>query len=538
MINSTNNDDDLFQLLPDELVTKVLAILNYRDLASCMLVSKRMVHLVHNSSLLQYHLELGRSCMEDGPLNTLSIPERRERLQAYSNAWRTLRYSACIHLYSLDHRTYIMDIAPGGILTFISKTEAKVTFVRLPSNLRGIPMRQWEHSFPFIPHACTLDPSQDILVLLQQDGWRFHFFSLKTGEPHPLAAASSHLLFDHPPSYYRHRVIVQLVVAQNYVAALLPKYQLKVYDWKSGQTMLNITSNDIRSVALLPRNRILLASTRADDLIRDEGLDGLANSSVLAVYDLEQVHASRPHWGRRFPVAVFALELGHNVVPVDMALHYRLDIHSYSPEVAAPFFNAPMEQLVALQTSNLLKASDDRGDRRYEATRAFGIPLCHILLIPIAKLLSYLNAVDERRTRYIQWNDWGATGTRRVPEPHFSPLFRGALSGSRFIPLPESHSFIGIWDFSRSRAAHLRLRHSESVPCVQRDVALPIEIKGQVTAAISEDVIVICEACIIALSSFYCVRLVHTYCRVGIPSPVPLKTEYIFSFFRVLCCAS
>jgi hypothetical protein len=41
--------------------------------------------------------------------------------------------------------------------------------MQIPSNLRGIPMHQWELSFSFVPRACALDPSEVILVVLQQN---------------------------------------------------------------------------------------------------------------------------------------------------------------------------------------------------------------------------------------------------------------------------------------------------------------------------------------------------------------------------------
>lgn len=179
----------LFQLLPNELVAEILAMLDYRDLAFCMQVRiclllerlpqlmplalwnlqvcKRMLDLVSSSSLLQYHLELGRSYMEDGPLSRMSISERRERLQAHINAWRNVRWSSCVHLFDMHPQTFAMGVAPGGILSFTLREEGKIKFVQLPSNIRGIPMRQWEHSFPFPPSLFALDPSEDILVVLQ-----------------------------------------------------------------------------------------------------------------------------------------------------------------------------------------------------------------------------------------------------------------------------------------------------------------------------------------------------------------------------------
>ena len=201
--------------------------------------------------------------MEDGPMSAMSIPERRERLRVYSDAWKHLRWSACIRLPNVDKYAYAMDIAPGGILIFVSKIqfmglrENSIIFVQIPSNFRGIPMRQWKHSFPFIPRPgqYALDPSEDILVVFQRrhqsvalhptipvthsflSEYRFHFLSLTTGDPHPLAATSllsksRHLMRSADLKNF------QLRVAQNYLAILNPMHELCVCDWKTGQIVL------------------------------------------------------------------------------------------------------------------------------------------------------------------------------------------------------------------------------------------------------------------------------------------------------------
>jgi hypothetical protein len=109
--------------------------------------------------------------MNDGPLSTLSIPERRERLLAYNDAWKSLRWSSCKKVFTIpDHDTsaYDLSIAPGGILTLLSKRDCKIIFMQIPSNLRDIPMQQWEVSLSFGPQACALDPSEDVVVVLQR----------------------------------------------------------------------------------------------------------------------------------------------------------------------------------------------------------------------------------------------------------------------------------------------------------------------------------------------------------------------------------
>ena len=72
------------------------------------------------------------------------------------------------------------------------------------------------------------------LRLLARCRWRFHFLSLSNGEPHPLAADFT---LSDPPSSLRQSAHLQLLVAGNYVAALLSTYQLTICDWKTGQTV-------------------------------------------------------------------------------------------------------------------------------------------------------------------------------------------------------------------------------------------------------------------------------------------------------------
>src|SRR6266702_282165 len=111
------------------------------------------------------------------------------------------------------------------------------------------------------------------------------------------------------------------------------------------------SSDAIQSVSFLPDNRFLLVTTRVGDLAKDATLERLGNCPVLAVYDLDQASTSQ-HEGVSSPIAVFSLELGNESDSGEMALYYRLrvDIHSYSDEVAVPLFRSPSYQLIALKT--------------------------------------------------------------------------------------------------------------------------------------------------------------------------------------------
>jgi hypothetical protein len=249
-------------------------------------------------------------------------------------------------------------------------------------------------------------------------------------------------------------------------------------------------------MAFLPENRILVASTHATELVWAQVPDSIARGPVLAVFDLHATHLAGHQQVTQIPVVVFALELGRDILPFDMHLHYRPNTHSYSPEVAVPFFSSPADHIIALELTNHLRFPYSRDP--------VIIPIRQIVLIPIAKLLYHVGTAEKKgRCCVLQWNDWAATGICRVPAPSPS-LCRNAVSGSRFIPHPQSCNVIGLWDFSRAQArvAQLQTSVSESVPCAQKEVALPAGISGSVTAALSEDAIVIHEASIVGPSIY------------------------------------
>jgi len=110
-------------------------------------------------------------------------------------------------------------------------------------------------------------------------------------------------------------------------------------------------------------------------------------------------------------------------------------------------------------------------------------------LIPIAKLLYHIRTTEKKGTCCVlQRKDWGGT-------------VGNAVSGSRFIPDYQPCNVISVWDCSRVQARvaqQLQTSVSEYVPFAQNEVALPAGISGGVSAALSEDAIVIREASVVA----------------------------------------
>jgi hypothetical protein len=252
----------------------------------------------------------------------------------------------------------------------------------------------------------------------------------------------------------------------------------------------------------------------------------MAHGPVLAVFKFHPIPLTTHQVVTQVPVVIFALELGRDIIPINMHLHYRPNTHSYSPEVAVPFLSSPADHIIALETTNrLLMATYCRDP--------VVIPIRQIILIPIAKLLYHVGTAEKKRTCCVlQWNDWGATGICRVPAPRPS-LCGNAVSGSRYIPHPQSCNVIGVWDFSRAQArvAQLQTSVSESVPCTRKEVALPAGISGSVTAALSEDAIVIHEASI-AAPSIYPLIYIQPICIHRL-SHLRRRREFIFSSSKI-----
>lgn len=267
---------------------------------------------------------------------------------------------------------------------------------------------------------------------------------------------------------------------------LIRDRKLRVWNWKSGQMLLDVASENAQSISFIPENRILLATACADDFAAEANANGLGKCPALVMYSLDQLSALQRQGAAARPVAVFALEFGYDIIPVHLALHYHLNIHPYPHEVAVPFFSAQTDHLIALQVTGML--ADDRS-----------IVLGHVLLIPLVRLTSRIGSTTatDVPTRYIPWNNWGSIDVRRVPDPTLSGYFRHALAGSQFIPRPETRDLVGVvdvWDFSRAGVAlEPRRCDRESLPCVQKQLVLPSQIEERVVAMISEDAIVIRE---------------------------------------------
>ena len=104
--------------------------------------------------------------MEDGTSGDLTTSKRLDLLRNYNTSWKNIEWN--------EHITIVPGT--GGVWELYgnvwahSKESDVIEFVQLPSRIRGIPMRQWTLRFNFAVRDFSMDPSQNLLVTLENFG--------------------------------------------------------------------------------------------------------------------------------------------------------------------------------------------------------------------------------------------------------------------------------------------------------------------------------------------------------------------------------
>jgi hypothetical protein len=111
--------------------------------------------------------------MVDGPPGDLTTPKRLELLRSYEASWKKVDWSEHNTIHSpVDH---VWEFY-GNVWAYCRGADA-IDFVQLPSRLRGIPMRQWTLRFDFAVRDFSMDPSQDLLVMVEKNSREYALWS-------------------------------------------------------------------------------------------------------------------------------------------------------------------------------------------------------------------------------------------------------------------------------------------------------------------------------------------------------------------------
>ncbi|KAI9461008.1 hypothetical protein BJY52DRAFT_1415680 [Lactarius psammicola] len=149
--------------LPVELTFRILSFFDTTELVNFRKINSFFKSLIDETTTLQYRIALFASGMVDGPPGDLTASERLELLRSYSASWKNIEWN--------EHTTIPSPVGHlwelyGNVWAHSRGSDA-IEFVQLPSRLRGIPMRQWTLRFDFALRDFGMDPSQDLLVTIE-----------------------------------------------------------------------------------------------------------------------------------------------------------------------------------------------------------------------------------------------------------------------------------------------------------------------------------------------------------------------------------
>ncbi|KIJ08313.1 hypothetical protein PAXINDRAFT_139363 [Paxillus involutus ATCC 200175] len=431
----------ILDVLPLELIIRILAFVGYRDLVTCSQVCRLLHTVVEQNALLQYTIELAISGMQNGPPSAMGHANRLTALRNSQTAWNKLQWTGTKDIPLLQGNLYELS---GGI--FVQSNHlGGLEFRRLPSHYRGIDEHVWSLDLPDVDlRDFALDPAQDLLVLIARPLLRagvrnarmeisIHLRSLTTGEEHPLATKPPILLHDVDLRAAILSFMVQVHsdhVAVHFISHGTAPSELVVWNWKTGLILLNTYSTDIMAFAFLTERLILVG-----------GLEDVDSGQLcLFVVDLDSSHSERTDFDAVDYRCAFLYPPCYSWVrPVNFMIRSDPSTNwSPHPSFQVPFSIGP-------------------GPRLYIVTIWFmqGEEISPIdLFVLSSTLLDRIESLGDGEKRVFEWGEWGPAGTRMIARASHSHSWVCYVYGAKFITSPggtreRNPRTLEMWDFNQ-----------------------------------------------------------------------------------------
>ncbi|KAF8169657.1 hypothetical protein BJ912DRAFT_888365 [Pholiota molesta] len=388
--------------LPQELHIQILSNLDAVSLILCATTCTTIYDTFKGSSLLAYNIQLHLDGLKDGGIS-LSHTERIESLGRRRRAWLALETKGPLTVRTQPDCD-IFELAGGAFATASGETDHfEVIWLPTASDASKRTLRRPLNGISVM--KLTMDPTQDLIVLLEDDGTppsttdtriiRIHIRAISTNTIHPQAQQSP-LQFtvvpkhDHANTY----TIAVLQIAYGVVAVHFyyggGEARALAWDWTTSDLLLD-TSTSFDCPPSLEYEFGLLESTYF--LITTEAICG-----AIQLYKLVRSHAAATQ-------AVHLATL--HLPPTSPGVTIRGIVSHAGPIEANPLPHTPFmvhdDHRLHMFTVQYIHPMDS-GGRRVHYVNVFLHQ--HVLL----KYARHARAVQEHVD--IPWAEWGPSNTR------------------------------------------------------------------------------------------------------------------------------
>jgi hypothetical protein len=130
--------------------------------------------IIDKTAILQYKIALAIEGLEYGP-HKQAPADQLESLTKYSEAWERLTWTSDFRILQGDGDTWELF---GNVLALEHKQG--IQFCQLPSVRRSVEQKSWALPAKFVPFNIRdfgMDPSQDLLVVVEDPRWYLRYFA-------------------------------------------------------------------------------------------------------------------------------------------------------------------------------------------------------------------------------------------------------------------------------------------------------------------------------------------------------------------------
>ncbi|PFH54809.1 hypothetical protein AMATHDRAFT_134646 [Amanita thiersii Skay4041] len=432
--------------IPAELAACIFELLDIPSLITCRSVCSTFCILIDSSVALQYKIQLAASGQEEAPSSAGSEAPKAtclETLKQKQRAWANLQW---VERMTVSYSYGDLWELYGNVLAQNTSDSSRLLFYQLPSRYRGIKRRDWSVDVrQYRLRDFGMDPAQNLLVLVEypprQPGfadlnYRIHLRTLSTGAPHPLAPEPHALTHAKRPAVHGSCSIQTCddILGIIFDCHEFGETELVIWNWKTGQILLNVLSGDIKTMSFLSERHIILGVLRLSDILEDFEPSLMVVDFIAEPPDLRDLDELENVYTFCFPPLANNIDVLHINIRSDPAPGWAPD-----RSLSVPFFLARDCRLYVI---TLLVHTGDN--------LATEVVFC-VLGNTFRSLIRGVSS--NQATTQFDWMTWGPDGSRMVipPFPH-SQTWVCYVYGTRYVTFrPSRHhsGYVYVFDFNQ-----------------------------------------------------------------------------------------